>query len=160
MKSLVRVALFGLLLGGLVSVASADSLTTQCGAVLRTTTKTSTATFTFNSQAFVNVPNGVFTVNVPTGTQRCVTVTFSASTSCPLACFVRVLDGATEMEPAGVSNQLAEGNSDEVHSFQWVRRIGAGAHAIKLQIGTGGTAQNATIGPYTVNLEVLEAVGP
>lgn len=160
MKSLVRVAQIGLLLAGLVSTASAAPLTTQCGAVLRTTAKTSTDTFTFNSQAFVNVPNGLFSVNVPTGVQRCVTVTFSASTSCPLECFVRVLDGATEMEPSGVNNQLASGNSSEVHSFQWVRRIGAGAHAIKLQIGTGGTALNATIGPYTVNLEVSEAVGP
>jgi hypothetical protein len=156
MNIMARLTSLGLLLVGLISTASADSLTTQCGASIRNTTKTSTQTFTFSSQAFTNVPNATFSVTLPTDAQRCVIVTFSASANCPLGCNVRVLDGAAEMNPSGTLNQLAFGNSSEVHSFQWARRIGtAGSHTIKLQIGNGGNG-NATIGPYTVSFDLSQ----
>jgi hypothetical protein len=153
MNIVARLMSLGLLLAGFVSSASADSLATQCGAVLRNTVKTATNTFTFNSQAFVNVPNAAFFVSVPSGKQQCATVTFSASASCPLGCNIKVIDGATELEPSGVNTQFAEGNSDEVHSFQWVKRLAAGNHTLRIQVAVGNTG-NATLGPYTATLEV------
>jgi hypothetical protein len=155
MNIAIRLMSLGLLLAGLVSSASAAFVSTQCGGAVRNTTKTATATFTFSSQGFVDVPNGSFTVQVPPGKQLCVTVTFSASSSCPLGCLMRVLAAETGMHPlADVT--LANGNSDEVHSFQWVKRLAAGTHIIKAQIRTANNTQNATIGPYTTSLDVAE----
>jgi hypothetical protein len=145
-----------LLLAGVVSMASAESLATQCGAVLRSTVKTTTDPFIFNAELpHVTVPNGVFTVNVPTGAERCITLTFSASARCPNACFISVLDTNGFLEPFA-SNRFAQGESFRAQSFKFVKRVGEGNHAIKLQINTGNEIENAQIGPYTVRLDVSE----
>jgi hypothetical protein len=154
MNIMARLMSLGLLLVGLISTASAASLATQCGTVLRNTVKTTTNTFTFNSVTFVAVPNAAFLVVVPSGKQQCVTVTFSASASCPLGCSIKVLDNAAELEPSGVNNQFAQGNSSEVHSFQWVKRLVAGNHTMRIQVAVGSNNANATLGPYTATLEV------
>lgn len=154
MNVVVRLIALGLLLTCSGASASAASLVTQCGSVFRETAKTTTDTFTLPSEGFVDVPNTTFLVTVPGGKSQCVTVTFSASAHCPYGCRIRVLDGATQLEPAQVPNQFASGNSDEVHSFQWVKRLAAGSHAIKVQVGTGNNTQPATFGPYTATLEV------
>jgi hypothetical protein len=158
MNTVARLISLGLLLAGLCSSASAASLVTQCGGVLRNTIKTTTDTFTRASVGFADVPNATFFVSVPSGRQQCVTVSFSASAHCPLGCRIRVTDGAAKLEPADVPNIFAEGNSDEVHSFQWVKRLSAGSHTIKVQVGIGNSAQSATFGPYTATLEVANSL--
>lgn len=156
MVVVARLVSLGLLLTGLVSAASADPLTIQCGAVLRSTVKTTTATFEFNSELpHVTVPNGVFSVNVPPGAERCITLTFSASARCPHACFISVLDTTGFLEPFG-SNRFAQGEDFRAQSFTFAKRVGAGNHAIRLQINTGNEIANAEIGPYTVRLDVRE----
>lgn len=156
MNIVVRLVALGLLLAGIVSSAGAASLVTGCGASVRNTTRTSTDTFSFSAQTFTPVPNTAFSVPIATGQQRCVTVTFSASANCPLGCFMRVLDNSTALEPA-FDVEIANGNSNEVHSFQWVRRLTVvGGHTIKVVIRTGSNAQSAIIGPYTTTLDVAE----
>ena len=158
MNTVARLMSLGLLLAGLGSSANAASLVTQCGPVLRNTIKTTTDTFTLPSEGFLDVPNGTFFVNVPSGQLQCVTVSFSASAHCPLGCNIRVIDGTTKLEPAQVPNQFASGNSSEVHSFQWVKRLAAGSHTIKVQVGTGNNNQTVTFGPYTASLEVASSL--
>jgi hypothetical protein len=156
MRIMVRLMSLGLLLSGFVSTASASPLTTQCGAVLRSTVKTTTDPFLFSSETpHVTVPNGVFTVNVPPGAERCITLTFSASAMCPHACFISVLYTNGEMEPF-VSNRFAQSTVFRAQSFKFVKRIGAGSYSIRLQINTGNEIDNAQIGPYTVRLDVNE----
>jgi len=156
MHIVARLVLAGLFLASFGSIASAEALTTQCGAVLRSTVKTTTNTFAFNSELpRVTVPNAVFSVNVPTGAERCIILTFSASARCPLACFVSVLDTSGVLEPFA-SNRFAQGNVFRTHTFQWAKRVGAGNHAIRLQINTGNEIENAEIGPYTATLTVRE----
>lgn len=156
MVVVARLVSLGLLLAGFTSITAAQPLTIQCGAVLRSTVKTTTATFAFNSELpHVTVPNGVFSVNVPTGAERCIVLTFSASARCPNACFISVLDNTGALEPFA-SNRFAQGENFRAQSFTFAKRVGAGNHAIRLQINTGNEIENAEIGPYTVRLDVRE----
>lgn len=156
MRVIARIVPIGLLLAGLVSTAAAEALTDQCGAVLRSTVKTTTDPYIFSAESPNTVPNAVFLVNVPTGTTRCVVITFSASARCPLACFVFVRGPNSFMNPAETSNRFAQGDVFRAHTFQWVQRLGPGQYPLRIQIGRGNNIGSAQIGPYTAKLTVRE----
>jgi len=156
MNILARLVAPALLLMNLDPMANAESLATQCGPVVRSTVKTTTATFTFHNEVpHVTVPNTTFNVSVPEGEERCVILTFSASARCPNACFVTGLVTNGELDPF-VSNRFAQANVFRAQSFQWVKRIGAGAHTVLVEINTGNSSFDADIGPYTARLVVTE----
>jgi hypothetical protein len=156
-RLMARLPSLALLLAGFVSTASADPpLSTQCGAVIRSTTKTTTDPFTFTAETVVDIPNAAFFVSVPAGTTRCVVVTFSASARCPHACFVRAIETSSGLEPDIASNRFAQGDVHRAHTFQWAKRLPPGAHTVKIQIGRGNTLDDADIGPYTARLEFRE----
>lgn len=156
MNILARLLCPALLLAGLVSTASADSLTTQCGKTLYSVVRTTTAPFTFTEETFNDIPNAAFSVTVPTGTTRCVVLTFSASARCPHACFVRAIGTNIGLEPDAPSNRFAQGDIRRAHTFRWAKRLTPGQQAIRVQIGRGNTLDDADIGPYTTRLEVKE----
>jgi hypothetical protein len=151
-----RLVWLGLFLAGPMSTASADPVTTQCGAVIRSTIKTTTDPFTFTAETVVDIPNATFFVSVPADTTRCVVVTFSASARCPHACFVRAIGTNIGIEPDLASNRFAQGEVHRAHTFRWAKRLSSGAYTVKLQIGRGNTLDDADIGPYTARLDLRE----
>jgi hypothetical protein len=156
MHILARLLSPALLLAGLVSMASADALTTQCGKIIFSVAKTTTDPFTFTEETFNDVPNAAFSVTIPAGTTRCVVVTFSASARCPHACFVRVIGSDVGFEPDQPSNRFAQGEVHRAHTFRFAKRLGPGVQAVRVQIGRGNILDDADIGPYTTRLEVRE----
>jgi hypothetical protein len=156
MNTVARLVAPALFLAGSVSMASADALTTQCGKTIYSVVRTTTDVFTFNSELpHVDVPNTAFRVTVPEGGTRCVTLTFSASAACPHACFISALDSNGVFAPSA-SNRFAQADVFRAKFFQWVERVGAGAHAIRIQINTGNEIDDAHLGPYTARLVVSE----
>jgi hypothetical protein len=156
MRILARLLPLALLLAGIVSTASAEPLSTQCGPVIRSTVKTATAPFTFTQETFVDIPNAAFSVTVPSGTTRCIIVPLSASARCPHACFVRAIGTNIGLEPDAASNRFAQGEVRRAHTFRWSQRLQPGVQTIKIQIGRGNTLDDADIGPYTARLEFRE----
>jgi hypothetical protein len=142
-----------------VPVANAAVVTTTCGPLLKSVSKTNIQFFSSSSELPVNIPGGV-TVKVPSGETRCIRVRFSAVANCPNSCFIRAIAGTNELNPAWVSNPLrfsSDATGDgTAHSFEWVERVGTGEYVVKISFQTGNSSFVADIGPYTLTVETLE----
>ena len=143
-----------------MSVAAAAPVTTQCGRLISSVSKTNIDFFTSASETPVFITGAGVNVNIPAGVTRCIRVRFSAVANCLLACFLRAVAGTNELNPAWVSNPLRFSqdatNSGAAHSFEWVKRLGPGQHLVRISFQTGNTIEDANIGPWTNTVEVLE----
>ena len=148
-----------------MSVAAAAPVTTQCGRLISSVTKTNIDFFTSASELPpVFISGAGVNVNIPAGVTRCVRVRFSAVAACPHACFLRAVAssdaGTNELNPAWTSNPLRfsqDGtNGGTAHSFEWVERLGPGQHLVRISFQTGNEIDPANIGPWTNTVEVLE----
>ena len=144
----------------LASTAQAAPIATQCGPLIKSIVKSDIDFFTTNSEIPVNFKGAAATFTVPAGTTNCVRVRFSAIANCPLSCFMRVVVDTTEMKPAWLSNALRfsndKTNSGTAHSFEWVTRVSAGQHTVRITMQTGNTIENANIGPWTFAVDIQE----
>lgn len=111
-----------------------------------------------SSEIPVFVGGSGITIDIPADKTRCVRVRFSAVAECPLSCFLRAVADTNELNPSWTSNALRFSSGDEgtAHSFEWVERLGAGEHTIKISTQTGNSSVVAKIGPWTHTVEVLE----
>ena len=156
-KSAVVLALLALPLAG---TAQSAPIATQCGPLIKSIVKTDIDFFTTNSEIPVNFKGAAAALTVPAGKTNCVRVRFSAVANCPLSCFMRAFVDSTEMKPAWVSNSLRfstdNTNGGTAHSFEWVTRVSAGQHTVRLTMQTGNTIENANIGPWTFADDIQE----
>jgi hypothetical protein len=153
-------AVLSLLALPLAGAAQAAPITTQCGPLIKSIVKTDIDFFTTNSEIPVNFKGAAANFTVPAGATNCVRVRFSAVANCPLSCFMRALVDTTEMKPAWFSNALRfstdDTNGGTAHSFEWVTRVSAGQHTVRLTMQTGNTIENANIGPWTFAVDIQE----
>jgi hypothetical protein len=143
-----------------MSVAGAATVTTQCGASIRSFTKTNIDFFSSSSESPVNITGASANVIVPAGQTRCVRVRFSAVANCPNSCFLRAFANSNELNPSWVVNPLRFSNdlmnSGTAHSFEWAERLGPGTYLVRISFQTGNTISAANIGPYATTVEVME----
>ena len=81
------------------------------------------------------MPGASLHFTVPAGQSRCVKLLFTAETACGLTagpdfCYVRALIDAAPMDPDGAGFQAidSEDGSAGAHAYEWVKRVGPGAH--------------------------------
>jgi len=139
---------------------AAALITTACGSQFFSTVRTENAVRTTTSTAFVTLPGAATIVNVPSGATRCIKVVFTAETACrqtPVSdvCYVRALDNGVAMQPQGGNVQAidSEHGTPSGHGFEWVRRVGAGAHTIVIQWRVGNAATIFTIDDWTFDVQ-------
>ena len=113
---------------------------TNCGALLSSTVVTQNAPRTTNVAAFQTLPGASLHFTVPPAQSRCVKLLFTAETACGLTagpdfCYVRALIDAAPMDPDGAGFQAidSEDGTASAHAYEWVKRVGPGAHTIELQ---------------------------
>jgi hypothetical protein len=158
---LKQTAVFALAFASLVSVAQAAPIQLQCGASVKSIVRTNIDVFNTTSEIPVNITGAAATFDVPAGNKQCVRVRFSATASCPNACFLRaILDNTSELNPAWSANPLRfslDGvNAGTAHSLEWVALVGPGSHSVQIKMQTGNTCCTASIGPWTTSVDILE----
>jgi hypothetical protein len=141
-------------------LGTAAPITTACGSLVSSTVKTNIGAALFQSTTFAVVPGANTTVSVPPGQSRCVKVTFTASTSCTNgtnSCFIVARDSGTLMNPANPFRAIDadSGIQNAAHSLEWVRRIGAGNHAISVQVRVSSADTDFQIADWTMDVQVL-----
>jgi hypothetical protein len=139
------------------SPASAATFQADCGRTIHTVSKAVEDTFTFNLDAtYVQLPGGTIPVTVPSGKKKCIKITFSVITDCPLGCFVRVDDNNIAVPPRWDQTTTRFSDSaDGTRSFQWIEQVAAGDHQITIKVETGSDIEDAHFGPYTTVVEVM-----
>lgn len=137
------------------SVGAAAFVNTNCGGDISTNVKTENSSASFTGSTFTNLTST--TVNVPSGTTRCVIITFSAETACSGDagtfndfCYFRVLDNGTGVNPADDFIAYdSERDTAAMHSHQWVKRVGPGAHTFTVQRRTDGGSTSFFVDDWT-----------
>jgi hypothetical protein len=120
-----------------------------------------------SSQTFVNFPDAVTTITVPSGQRALILARFSAESSCLSAeqsgwCSVRILIGGIPAEPAqglqfkfDSTPRFADDAFAYAHSMERSRSVGAGTHTVRVQWAT----RNARFQLDDWHLTVERAVG-
>jgi hypothetical protein len=113
---------------------------TNCGPLQTSTVLTQNVPRTTNVAGFQTVPGASVPFTVPAGQSRCVKLLFTAETACGLTagpdlCYVRALIDNAPMDPDGANFQAidSEDGSAGAHAYEWVKRVGPGAHVVSLQ---------------------------
>src|SRR5688572_11793715 len=122
------------------AAAPSAAVSASCGVPGGSVIRTQNSPQETNSTAFATVPGAVTTVTVPAGTTRCIKVVFTGEAGCagtgaPDFCYIRATDNNVEMNPSGSGFQAfsSEDSTAEAHAYEWVRRVGAGNHTIRIQ---------------------------
>jgi hypothetical protein len=157
-----------LALASFTAVLLSDSVLAErnrvlCGAEIRSVVKTEDAATTTSSTTFVRLPGAAAQFSVPSGETRCVKVTFNAQAACratsgsevPEVCQVRVLDNDVEMLPQG-ARTIKTSPAQAAHAFEWVSRVGAGRHMIRLQRRATDEATEFRINGWTLDVQIHE----
>ena len=151
---------------GLAAPPQAEAVvTTKCGAVIQSTVKSEAfALFTTQSTAFVNVPGAAISVTVPDGETRCVKARLSvigkcADTAAFDLCAVRMAEvGVTLLDPPvnGVDMVTPSNGGHGAFTFQWIKRLEAGTHAIRPQVAVQNAMTTFSIQTWTFEVETSE----
>jgi hypothetical protein len=167
MQRLIIAVILVLVSGSFMSVAEAALVTTNCGPILRSISKTNNGVFNTTSEGAGEAIPGAVPVNVPAGETRCVKLRFSAVAACPASCYLRAvaISDGTEIilhpntlftgTPLRLSND-APGSEGTAHSFEWARRLPPGNYAVQILVASGTSASAVRLGPYTIALDILE----
>jgi hypothetical protein len=154
-------AVVALAFASLISVGEAAPVGIPCGASIKTIARTNVDLFNTTSETPVRITGTGASFSVPAGDPQCVRIRFSAIASCPNACFLRaILDNNDELEPAWGANPLRFShdavNGGTAHSFEWVALVGPGSHSVHIQMQTGNTCCTASIGPWTMMVDLMK----
>ena len=86
------------------------------------------------------LPGAATQVVVPDGQSRCIKVLLTAETACgitnaPDLCYVRALVDGVPMDPNGAGFQAmdSEDSTASAHAYEWIKRVGEGAHIIRIE---------------------------
>jgi hypothetical protein len=135
--------------------------TVSCTTSLFSIVRTQPAADTTISTTFVAVPGATATFTIPSGQTRCVKVLFTGETSCVQSaaqdfCYVRAMNNAVEMPPAGATFQAidSEHSTGQAHAYEWVSRMTAGSHTITLQRRVGNISTTFALDDWTFDVQV------
>jgi hypothetical protein len=137
---------------------------TACLAAISSVVRTENALSVTNAVAFVDVPGAVQGFTVPAGTTRCVKVVFTGEAVCrgPAAvadfCYIRALLDGVEMLPQGAGFQafLSEDASANAHAYEWVSRVAAGNHVVRIQRRVGNVNTFFELDDWTFDLQIYQ----
>jgi hypothetical protein len=126
------------------TVGEAGVVTTRCGALGQTVTRTEQATtpMSFTARAFVDIRNASLSLTIPGTARSCIIVTYAAQmqSAAPERLLMRVvLDGSKVAEPGPIVMTADDGEQPlTAHGFTWVfTGVAPGTHVIKVQGSTG-----------------------
>jgi hypothetical protein len=111
--------------------ANATFISSSCGSVISSLSRTQDTPSYTTSQNFVNVSGAVATLTIPGGSpSKCMKIRFYLSGRCDWDdngqyCFVRAVDNAAVVPPITQVN-ATDGGRPLSHAFEWHRRIGLG----------------------------------
>ncbi len=133
---------------------------TNCGANQSSIVRTQNAPSTISDTSFVQLPGATTTITVPPEESRCVKVLLTAESACGLSaaadfCYVQAtLDGAP-MNPNGLGFQAldSEDGSASAHAYEWIKRVGAGNHTIRIERRVGNAATAFYMDDWTFDVE-------
>jgi hypothetical protein len=136
-------------------------VTTGCGVDSQTFVRADNVPAPASGSTFTTLSST--TVVVPSGTTRCILVTFSAETFCTGdagaandGCFVRATANGVPMHPSDSFLFFdSESTTGRSHAHQWILRRGAGTVVIALQRRDDGGLTNFTIDDWTFTTTVL-----
>jgi hypothetical protein len=124
--------------------------------------RTQSAPSLTSSVGYVNLPGSGFGFNVPAGASRCVKVLFTAETSCtgyagPDYCYVQALLDGAPMDPDGANFQAMDSEDDtaSAHAYEWVGRVGPGAHNLVIQQRVGNPNTVFRTDDWTQDIQIL-----
>ena len=127
--------------GGPAAGGAAGPVTvTSCGASVGSTVITQDDPRTKNVPGFTTLPGTLRQFNVPAEQTRCIKVLFTAEAACGLSagpdfCYVQALIDGVPMDPDGGGFQVlaSEDGTASGNAYEWVKRVGPGAHTVELQ---------------------------
>jgi hypothetical protein len=145
-------------MGGM-SVSEAAPVAHACAAPIRSMVKTDTGGLKTSATNFVNVPGAAATVTVPAGKSYCVKVRFSVQMRCFGSagndeCFIRVVSGGGVVFDPSIEVSFSTTQSVGVRSFEWVKELGPGSHAVRVQAVVQDAATQFDLQMWTLNVEV------
>ena len=136
-------------------------ITTTCGPNQTSIAKTESSPSTTKSVNFVPLPGANTQIVVPDGQSRCVKVLLTAETACRKTdardfCYVRALADGVPMDPNGAGFQAidSEDGTASAHAFEWVKRLGEGAHIIRIEQRVGNAATTFYKDDWTFDVSV------
>ena len=123
--------------------------------------KTESSPSTSKSVNFVPLPGANTQIVVPDGQSRCVKVLLTTETACRKTgaadcCYVRALADGVPMDPNGAGFQAmdSEDGTASAHAFEWVKRLGEGAHIIRIEQRVGNAATTFYKDDWTFDVSV------
>jgi hypothetical protein len=142
---------------------ASNVVTTVCGPTQTSIVKTETSPSITSAVNWVPLTGAATQVAVPDGQSRCIKVLLTAETACqvtaaPDFCYVRALVDGVPMDPDGAGFQAidSEDGSASAHAYEWIKRVGDGAHIVRIErrVGNGATAFWADDWTFDVSLSL------
>jgi hypothetical protein len=134
---------------------------TNCGPSMNSIVRTQNAPSSTNMVAWTPLPGAATQVVVPDGQSRCVKVVLTAETACsgsagPDYCYVQALADGMPMDPDGTNFQAIDSEDETAsgHGYEWVTRVGEGAHIIRLERRVGNMATTSSWDDWTFDTQV------
>jgi hypothetical protein len=154
-------ALFGPAAAQEGEAAQRAAVLTRCGSHISSLVKTQIAQSSAQSTFFATVPGAVLSFSVPAGQTRCIKVLFTAQASCRATgandtCFIRATDNGAELHPHGQGEQIfvTEDSTPGGHAYEWVGRVGAGSHTVRIERRVQAPATTFVLDNWTFDLSV------
>jgi hypothetical protein len=136
-------------------------ITTTCGPNQTSIVKTDASPTTTNAVNFAVLPGAVTPFAVPAGQSRCVKVLLTAETACqsPGAadfCYVRAMIDNVPMDPDGANFQAldSENATASAHAYEWIKRVGAGNHTVRIERRVGNAATTFWTDDWTFDVSL------
>ncbi len=135
--------------------------TTTCGPNQTSIVKTESSPSITNSVNWVPLPGAATQVAVPDGQSRCIKVLLTAETACevtnaPDFCYVRALVDGVPMDPNGAGFQAmdSEDGTASAHAYEWIKRVGEGAHIVRIERHVGNAATGFWTDDWTFDVSL------
>jgi hypothetical protein len=148
--------------GGPPQPAGPNVITTACGPNQTSIVKTDATPTTTNSVANQQMPGAVTQFSVPDNQSRCVKVLLTAETACQSDlpadfCYVRALIDGVPMDPNGANFQAmdSEDGTASAHAYEWVKRVGEGAHIVRIERRVGNAATTFWTDDWTFDVSLF-----
>lgn len=136
---------------------------TQCGAAINSRVTTVSDLSSNNSLTFVDVQGAAQNFTVPAGTTVCVKVVFTAEAACEGAasgkdiCFVQALLDGAQMRPQDARQAfVSEATTAGAHAYEWVNRVGAGNHNVRIQQKVGDANTFFELDDWTFDVQIYQ----
>jgi hypothetical protein len=136
-------------------------VTTTCGPNQASIVKTDASPTTTSSVAFQQLAGAATQIGVPDGQSRCVKVLLTAETACQSDlpddfCYVRALVDGVPMDPNGANFQAmdSEDGTASAHAYEWIKRVGEGAHTVRIERRVGNAATTFWTDDWTFDVSL------